>query len=167
MCPIRTTLRTDCILGKCEECLELFDLNTSSGIITNCFSRLICFCFYSSARSNSHFFCWKKIIYMYFYNKKVRCWQRRLIYEKLNKCGMNCAACTIQKISLIWISRSFKKWASDNTINYFDHSFRFSGLWLMLARNLGRSGQNKSWGTENRERTCNPFFLILNSECRK
>ena len=64
MCPIRTTLRTDCILGKCEECLELFDLNTSSGIITNCFSRLICFCFYSSARSNSHFFCWKKIIYI-------------------------------------------------------------------------------------------------------
>ena len=70
MCPIRTTLRTDCILGKCEECLELFDLNTSSGIITNCFSRLICFCFYSSARSNSHFFCWKKIYICTTYIKK-------------------------------------------------------------------------------------------------
>ena len=27
---------------------------------------------------------------------------------------------TIQKVFLIWISRSFKKGASDNTISYFD-----------------------------------------------
>ena len=51
---------------------------------------------------------------------------------------------TIQKIFLIWISRSFKKGASDNTISYFNQSFQFSGLWLFLARDLGRSGQNKS-----------------------
>ena len=54
---------------------------------------------------------------------------------------------TIQIFFLIWISRSFKKRASDNTISYFNQSFRFSGLWLILARDLGRSGQNKSWGT--------------------
>ena len=35
---------------------------------------------------------------------------------------------TIQKIFLIWISRSFKKGASDNTISYFDQSFWFSNL---------------------------------------
>ena len=38
---------------------------------------------------------------------------------------------------------AFKKGAS-----YFDNSFRFSGLWLILVKDLGRSGQNKSWGTE-------------------
>ena len=64
---------------------------------------------------------------------------------------------TIQKNFLIWIARSFKKEASDNTISYFDQTLRFSGLWLILARNLGRSGQNKLWGTENRERTNNSF----------
>ena len=57
-----------------------------------------------------------------------------------------------QNIFLIWISRSFKKEASNKTISYFDQSFRFYGLWLILARDLGRSGQDKSWGTENRER---------------
>ena len=66
---------------------------------------------------------------------------------------------TIQKFFIILISRSFKKRARDNTISYFHQSFRFSGLWLILARELGRSGQNKSWGTENRERTSNYFFL--------
>ena len=65
---------------------------------------------------------------------------------------------TIEIFFLIWISRSFKKGASDNTISYFEQSFWFSGLWLILARNLGRSGQNKSWGTEKRERTNNFFF---------
>ena len=48
------------------------------------------------------------------------------------------------RIFLIWISRSFKKGASDNTISYFDHSFQSSDLWFILARDLGRSGQNKS-----------------------
>ena len=62
---------------------------------------------------------------------------------------------TIRNIFLIWISRSFKKVASDNTISYFDQSFRFSGLWLILARDLGRSGQNKSLGTEREQ----IFFL--------
>ena len=38
-------------------------------------------------------------------------------------------------------------------LSYFGHIF-----------GLGRSGQNKSWGTENRERTNNSFLLILNSE---
>ena len=66
---------------------------------------------------------------------------------------------TIQIFFLIWISRSFKKVASDNTITYFDQSFRFSGLWIILAIDLGRSGQNKSWGTENRKRTNNSFFF--------
>ena len=55
---------------------------------------------------------------------------------------------TIENFYPIWISRSFKKGASDNTISYFDQSFCFSGLWLILARNLGRSGQNKLWGIE-------------------
>ena len=69
---------------------------------------------------------------------------------------------TIQKKFLIWISRSFKKGASDNTtISYFDQSFWFSGLWLNLARNLGRSGQYKSWRTERGHVIL--FFLILNS----
>ena len=31
----------------------------------------------------------KNYIYVLLILKKVRCWQRRLIYEKLNKCGMN------------------------------------------------------------------------------
>ena len=63
--------------------------------------------------------------------------------------------CTqFKKKILIWISRSFKKRTSDNTISYIDQSFRFSAPWLIL----GRSGQNKSWGTENRERTNNYFF---------
>ena len=75
---------------------------------------------------------------------------------------------TIQKLFLFWISRSLKKGASDNTISYFDQSFRFSGLWLILARDLGRSGQNKSWGTEeNRERTRSSVYKILNSELKK
>ena len=39
-----------------------------------------------------------------------------------------------KKNFLFRISRSFKKGASDNTINYFDQSFQFSGLWLILAR---------------------------------
>ena len=56
---------------------------------------------------------------------------------------------TIQKKFLIWISRSFKKGAtSDKIICYFDQFFWFSGLWLSLARYLGRSGQNKLWRTE-------------------
>ena len=53
---------------------------------------------------------------------------------------------TIEKKFLIWISRSFKNGASDKTISHFDQSFRFFGLWLILVRDLGRSGQNKSWG---------------------
>ena len=65
--------------------------------------------------------------------------------------------CTIQNFFLIWISRSFKKGASYNTISYFNQSFWFSGIWLILARNLGISGQNKSRGTENREITNNNF----------
>ena len=69
--------------------------------------------------------------------------------------------CTIQKFFLIWISRSFKKGVSDSTISYFDQSFRFSGLWLILARDLGRSGQNKSWGAENRE----SFFFLNFEQC--
>ena len=55
------------------------------------------------------------------------------------------------KYFLIWISRSFKKGASDNTISYFDQSFWFSGLWLILPRDLGRSGQNKSQRTEREQ----------------
>ena len=47
--------------------------------------------------------------------------------------------------SYIWIYRTFKKGASNNTISYFGQSFRFSGLWHILARDLGRSGQNKAW----------------------
>ena len=66
---------------------------------------------------------------------------------------------TIEKKFLIWISRSFKKGASNNTISYFDQFFRFSGLWLILARELGRSCRNKSRGTENRERTNDYFFF--------
>ena len=58
---------------------------------------------------------------------------------------------TIQKFFLILISRSFKKGASNNTISYFDQSFQFCGLWLILVRHLRRSGQKKSRGTENRE----------------
>ena len=42
----------------------------------------------------------------------------------------------------------FKKGASDNTISYFEQSFLFSGLGLILAGDLGRSGQNKLYGTE-------------------
>ena len=64
---------------------------------------------------------------------------------------------TIQIFFLIWISHSFKNGASDNTISYFDQCFRFSGLWLILARDLGRSGQNMSWGTEIQHVI---FFLI-------
>ena len=63
-------------------------------------------------------------------------------------CSVKPLVSTIQKNFLIWISRSFKKEASDNIICNFDQSFRFSGLWLILARDLGRPGQNKSWGTE-------------------
>ena len=67
--------------------------------------------------------------------------------ENLPDCNI-----TIQKNFLIWISRSFKKVASNKTISYFDQSFQFSGLWLIWARDLGRSGQNKSWGNgEQRE----------------
>ena len=44
---------------------------------------------------------------------------------------------TIENVFLIWIYCSFKKGASDNTISYFDQSFRFSGLWLILAKDLG------------------------------
>ena len=58
---------------------------------------------------------------------------------------------TIQKNFLIWISCSFKEGASINNISYFDQSFQFSGLWLILARDLGRSGQYKSWGTQIEE----------------
>ena len=58
---------------------------------------------------------------------------------------------TIQKFFPIWISRSFKKVASDNTISYFDQSFRFSGLWPNLARDLGKSGKKKSWWTEREQ----------------
>ena len=35
---------------------------------------------------------------------------------------------TIQKKILIWISRSFKRGASNNTISYFGQSFQFFGL---------------------------------------
>ena len=68
-------------------------------------------------------------------------------------------AFTVQNFFLIWISRFFKKGASDNIISYFDQFFRFFGLWLILAIDLGRSGQNKSWETENRERTNDDFFF--------
>ena len=60
------------------------------------------------------------------------------------KVGLSDDASHNSKKFLIWISSSFKKGASDNTISYFDQSFRSSGLWLILARDLGRSGQNKS-----------------------
>ena len=36
-----------------------------------------------------------------------------------------------------------------------------SSLWLILARYFGRSGQNKSWGSEREQIII--FFLILNS----
>ena len=62
---------------------------------------------------------------------------------------------TIQNFFLIQISRSFKKGANDNSISYLDQSFRFSGLWLILAWYLRRSGHNV---VGNRERT-NIFFL--------
>ena len=71
---------------------------------------------------------------------------------------------TIQKFFLIWISRSFKTGASNKTISYFNQFFRFSGLWLIWAKDLGRSGQNKSWRTD---RTNNYFLKILNSDCPK
>ena len=58
---------------------------------------------------------------------------------------------------LIWISRSFKKGASDNTISFYDQSIRFSGLWLILARDLGRSGQNNRELRENK-------YIFLNFE---
>ena len=57
---------------------------------------------------------------------------------------------TIQKFFFIWIPIFLKKGASDNTISYFDQFFRFIGLRLILASDLGRSGQNKSSVTENR-----------------
>ena len=59
----------------------------------------------------------------------------------------------------------FKKRASDNTISYFDQSFRFSGLWHILVRDLGRSGQNMSWGTENREREQMIIFFFNSGVC--
>ena len=33
----------------------------------------------------------------------------------------------------------------------FDQSVQFSGLWHIFARDLGRSDQNKSWGTETEQ----------------
>ena len=92
----------------------------------------------------------------YFKNSKV--WKSKIFYAAF-------MYITIQKNFLIWISRSFKKGASYNNISYFDQSFRLSGLWLILSRDLGRSGQNKLWGTENRERT-NNFFLNF-EQCAK
>ena len=64
-------------------------------------------------------------------------------------------------VFLIWMSHSFKKGASyDNTISHFDQSFRLSCLWLILVRDLGRSGQNKSWRTEKQ----NKWFFFWNFE---
>ena len=63
-------------------------------------------------------------------------------------------AYTIEICFLILISRSFKKGTSDNTISYFDQSFWFSG-------------QNKPWGTENRERTNDFLKKIFNSDNRR
>ena len=37
----------------------------------------------------------------------------------------------------------------------------------MMTRDLGRFGHNRSWGTENRERTNNYFLNILNSACEE
>ena len=45
--------------------------------------------------------------------------------------------CTVQKIFLIWISRSFKNGANDNTISYFDQSFRLSGLLTYFGQRFG------------------------------
>ena len=58
----------------------------------------------------------------------------------------------------LWKSLGVKKGASDNTISFFYQSFRFSVLWLILARDLGRSGQNKSWRTEREQKI---IFLKL------
>ena len=64
-------------------------------------------------------------------------------------------AFTIQKNFLIWISRSFKKGASDNTISFFDQSFWFSGL-TYFGQRFGEIWSKKV--VEIRERT-NIFFL--------
>ena len=75
---------------------------------------------------------------------KLWVWVSQLLICEFMNIPLN-SQYTIQNNFLIWISCSFKKGARDNTIIYFDQTFRFSDLWLILARDLGRSGQNKSW----------------------
>ena len=65
---------------------------------------------------------------------------------------------TIQNIFLIWISRSFKKGAIDNTISYFDQSLRFSGLDLFWSEIWGDLNKT-SHGEKRTERSNYSFFL--------
>ena len=55
-----------------------------------------------------------------------------------DECPGLCRHTQFKIFFLIWISHSFKKGASNKTISYFDQSFQFSGLWLILARDFGR-----------------------------
>ena len=61
---------------------------------------------------------------------------------------------TIQILFLIWIFRSFKKGASDNTISYFNQSFQFSGaasnlfwseIWGDLVKISRREQRENKW----------------------
>ena len=90
---------------------------------------------------------------------EFKLWRRTTLRQHRKIAKIKQVPITIQKNFLIWISCSFKKGASDKTISYFDQSFRFSGLWLIWPRDLGRSGQNKSWGTEREQ-----IFFFLNFE---
>ena len=58
-----------------------------------------------------HYFRWLRQLYVYNY---ITQWAK--LWKNIAIDNMCSSACTIEKFFLIWISRSFKKGASDNTI---------------------------------------------------